>query len=425
MDLLPEIKKQLKRQSTPSTRMVFTLTRATTVFVLLLAVSAVLGYAYYQNMLIPPTIPQDLITELNLEQTIDDMTVILHWAYADEHHMAVEISTIHDATITAIGSQQEVSLYTADGILIPPDFGGGGGGGSDPVDSSIIYTSFSSSYNMTAIETTSNTINLILTLNYGYGDITTTDQYSPASGASGGSGGRGGSNGENSNADLVPDSEAPDREFVFEFSLPLLPTRSGVVSQPTIVSDENSVTIQNVQITPSMTIFDLCSPLLSDGWLPDVILETNEPLPDYLQNEPRATSLDGDIVYPAYTDNSPFEDVDCIEMTAPAPFSAGSGELTITVDKFFRSIRGDVMEAINADIDYFAGLDFEVDYEIVNPPIVNQGSGALPLSTGEWLVFTVVSYPDKITQSVAISYIGSNFLKERITGDWAFTVAVE
>jgi|GEM_PF-1784054 len=438
VDLLPEIQKQLKKQSPPSTRMVFTLARAATVFVLLLTVSAVLGYAYYQNIHIPATIPRDLITELNMEQTIDDMTVTLDWAYADAHHMALEISSTYDARVTARGNSQEVRLETSDGIFIPPAFGGGGGGsggGNSNGAPIIISSSFMSSYDMTVIDSTSDTVDFVLTVRYSYQETPSMPSDtgggsgggSGSSGSGGGSGSTGSGNGSGaSRPDIVPDSEAPFREFVFEFSLPVLAARPGDVAEASITGGENTVTIQNVSVTPSMTVFELCSSLLAEGWLPQAILQTNQSLPDYLEGVPIATTLDGTVVYPAYAYTLP-EDADCLDLTVPAPFSIDAGELTIIVDQFSRYVDGEIIETLEADMDYFAELGFAVSYEIVDPPVIISSPSqiTIPISTGEMVIFTIESYPDTITQSVANSYVGSNALQERITGDWVFTVTVE
>ena len=68
-----------------------------------------------------------------------------------------------------------------------------------------------------------------------------------------------------------------------------------------------------------------------------------------------------------------------------------------------------------------------MSYDIVQPPFSGGAMNevVVPISTGELVIFTIESYPDTISDSVATAYVGTNSLQERITGDWVFTITVD
>ncbi|MEO0596190.1 MAG: hypothetical protein AAF126_08790 [Chloroflexota bacterium] len=253
VDLMPEIQKQLTKRHSATRQLFFQAGRVAAVLVVILMMSAV-GYAVvWQLSDVIMTIPQDLLTPINQEQEIDGLTVNLEWAYADAHRIAVSWGAVYNRDEVQGGNMLGATLATADGTEIPSEFGGGGrGGGSNSPNYQTARTYSTLNFDARALENIADTQTL---------DLVLTVRYGALPNATSGSGGGGGGGGESSEDALTPvpmptvaPQDIPERIFTYEFSVPVLPARQGTVTDDTLVIDDTSISIRDVQVTPSMTI---------------------------------------------------------------------------------------------------------------------------------------------------------------------------
>ncbi|MEL6527481.1 MAG: hypothetical protein AAFQ07_17405, partial [Chloroflexota bacterium] len=348
VDLMPEIQKQLTKRHSSTRQLLFQIGRVAAVLVVVLMMSAV-GYAVWQLNDSPTTIPQDLLTPINQEVTIDGMTVNVDWAYADVHRIAVSWSAVYNRDEVEGGSMLGATLTTADGTEIPPSFGGGGGGGSpfDPIARSSSTLNFDVRLLESIVDT--ETLDLVLTIRYG--------SLPNATSGSGGGGGGGGGSSEDAPTPVpmptVAPQGIPERIFTYEFSVPVLPARQGTVAVDTLTVDGTSISIHDIQVTPSMTIFTICSDTFVDEWMPTILLDTNVPESAHVDDAVARVMPDGERLYAGGIMPMSADDGGCAEAVATAPFTSDTGTMTIYVNSLTRPHETIDEEAVQADISYF------------------------------------------------------------------------
>lgn len=231
---------------------------------------------------------QGLITEIKQQKAQDGITVILDWAYADAHRIALGYSVSGGTVDMAPGLVGIGRLFDDQGREFPPMFGGGGG----DLDSYQANANFDA----TIITGTPTTLNLRLELYAAPPGPPPTPQNTPDNSASdsGSGGGGGGGCGGNDAGEYEcgygfsgvstdprvfhPDAIGP---FVFEFSVPFIPA---VTFEPDETAAINglAMTLESVSVTPSLTRVQLCydTPDDSQPWTPVVTLNTGEQVLD-------------------------------------------------------------------------------------------------------------------------------------------------
>lgn len=279
MNRLPEIQKQLGRVSRSAVR-----SRTSWVVAAILAMLTVsiVAYAAARLLQTSPLDPglqgaseADLITMLNLDQTVDGVTVTLDYAYADANRLSIGLGSTGTVPIDVQYRFGDVVLTSSEGYPITPMFGGGGGGGGGTDNPALnnYGMSTTASYDTTAIEGNPDTLNLRLE--------TTIEVYSAVDMASGngggGGGGSSGSEGGSGSGGSVVSNEPPVPEriigpFVYEFTLPFI---HGQVVEPQQSATASGITmrLERLVIAPSMTRGVIClDPAAEPGYIPKLSL---------------------------------------------------------------------------------------------------------------------------------------------------------
>lgn len=424
VDLMPDIQRQLGKRRSPTRRIITGFARMAATVVILLMFSAA-GYAVWQLGGAPMTIPQDLITEIDEEQTIDGMTVQLDWAYADAHRVTVSWSAVYDASEVVGGSLLDATLMTADGTVIPEAYGGGGGGGGG--DSTLVRSSSTLNFDVRMLDMATLDDTLALTLVVRYGAM-------PAMGGapqgSGGGGGGGGGSSATAPTVVAPTAPAsiPERTYSFDFSVPLLPARDGAVDNDTqTMTDDMTVSIRDVRVTPSMTVLTLCSALLAEGWMPTLVLDTNQDASAYTDDAVALVTPNGERVYQGSIDPQTLTDDGCAEAQIAAPFTIESSTLTVIIDGFWRPAMTIDDAMIATDIAYFEERGFDLSYEQVAPPVIDLPENVVvrPISPEALMLITINAYPSEMSVGDARYFIGVRSLQERTGEMVTFEVMVE
>ncbi|MFN8447115.1 MAG: DUF4179 domain-containing protein [Anaerolineae bacterium] len=141
MNRLPEIQQQLGRFSRSAAR-----SRTSWVVAAVLAMLAVSIVAYAAARLLQTTpldpglqgaSEADLLTVLNMDQTIDGVTVTLDYAYADSNRISFALSS-EGTTPWELAYRFGEMTLTDDAVnVFQTMFGGGGGGGGGTSDSAL------------------------------------------------------------------------------------------------------------------------------------------------------------------------------------------------------------------------------------------------------------------------------------------------
>ena len=275
MDLWPMIQEQLETTRSRKVRRPLYVVKLIAAAALTLLVGAV-GYAFYQSTIgdegLAAVDESGLLTHLDLTQTIDDVSVMLDYAYADANRISIATRGA-GTTLQVPGMNPQVGLVSSelrDGqgrvfdTVITGGGGGGGGGSVDPSGTPVpVEFSFGQelSYDASAIADEPAELDLRLELVVG-----------PTMGRGGGGGG---------SADAMATTE-DDILFVFEFSVPFNPGRTLDAPQ-TVTADGFDLTLEQVVVTPSLTRLMLCfanpegeAPAPHQVWVPVVNLNIGD-----------------------------------------------------------------------------------------------------------------------------------------------------
>lgn len=317
-DIWQSVQSQVKPKRRFHARLIPSFTRAMAAMIAIFTVSTV-AYAVFQMNYCDPALCEayDLITELNLSETIDGVTVTLDWAYVDAHRVALQFTGVYEGSDEPISLSQDYSLTDAEGRAYMPMFGGGGGGGGSPDGDAPPIITFNSgvSFAVPEMDTVPETLTLRLEVTLTDASIVPPSEPAGRGGSSGGGGGGGGAmppqhnpptptpsdeetgtggaghistmgqnpptevgSGGAGNSQFVAQQPTPPiGPFVFEFTLPFVPALILDDVQLMTVNDV-TVLLEQVAITPSLTRADLCFdvPDSTESWQPRITLSDGD-----------------------------------------------------------------------------------------------------------------------------------------------------
>ena len=398
MDMWPELEQKLKAKRKRSYTSPLRLYARLAAALFVAAFAGVMGYALYQSTMMDTSIPEQDVIPLQINGEDRGVHVVLQWAYADEHRVTLHWTTEYRADQTHVSLQS--TLKTADGTVLPAISGGGGGGGGS--ENTVIRTTSEASFDMTGIEA-QETMEFLFTLE--------ENQSMPAGGGGGGNGGSGGGGGGNTPSNvptLVPTVSVPDKpiSFNFQFALPVQPAE--VIAVEALIAESDGITmlLPDIQVTPSMMTFELCSPL----FLTDVDWPTEEnaeetqfwqPVLIVWANNDNSTVASADATAP----HTGYEGNGCYNMQARLD-STEANEFMLEIMFLKRSGRSlaDVSAAdVEAEEAFFAEMDIDVTFTDVSQ--YGYGSDIEGDDPGDML-------PTQLVSALAFS--------ERMAGIWAF-----
>ncbi|MBN2499924.1 MAG: hypothetical protein JXB38_04095 [Anaerolineales bacterium] len=415
MNMWPKIKAALPTADAPSKRTLFKFSRLAFAVFILVALTAA-SYLIY-NIVHDPTIPTELLTEINATQAAENMRVTLEWGYLDAARASVGVRAVfpdHDDLLNLVESR----LTTADGRELPSlGFGGGGGGvGGDGRAESVSNLNFDSSI----LQGESETVDLILTLTYGEMPM----QFG---------GGGGGEPPEGFSAPSDNDENAEpveEQTFTFEYQVSYIPAVEGQVDSASVVNDDVTIAVDNVRVAPSMIAFDICynPPGGDTSWTPLVFVNTG--YEDFAPTSEQRAGLtaDGEKVYVAQADTewTLIDGKNCGTMRTVAPY-LGEGPIIITVEYLQQPIMEIDEAEIDAEIAYFAerGIELEMEKLAFGEDSSFTGSVMMrPIGPETLVAMQLTAYPETMTQDQAMIYVGARMFQQRWDGPWQFTVTV-
>lgn len=399
IDLWQPIQTQLEGQPM-RTQPTFRLIRLAIAVVILLLVSLI-SYAVYQNSIHDPGLSgakaADLFTYLDISQTADDVTVTLNWAYADAHRIALSYETSYDREIVGdrIGVIDTLLIDKNSDTPLINAFGGGGGGGGE---SSIARFNATANFQTPEQQPLPETLDLQLRLTLG-DPADANFAYSGGGSQSGGGGGGFVHEGQQSPPDVETNLIEPV-EFVFDFSLPVIPALAIDLNETQTVNDV-SVMVQSVEITPSLTRAVICyiPPTSEDQWILITELKTETMTLPWQSGSPQPAA--GDML--------------CETADYLAPYDSGATEWTLTVDGLRHKLLYSPETA-----ERFIQLMEENGFTnvVVNPsPPDEDGRQTMGFGFGS-------SEPRKPGETERVLNAVINQLTETIEGPWVFTIPI-
>jgi hypothetical protein len=338
----------------------------------------------------------NLVTDLNLTQTLDDVELTLEWAYTDAHRFAIGYS------VTAPEGQEGVTYLSNVSINDEADSfsmaGGGGGGGGGGVSRESEY---SDTIGIAFGENPPDELAVRL-------GITLIPQAPPddsgmgggmGSGGGGGGGSGGGSGG--TEAEVTPEPgisliRAPEEgeaigPFEFTFTLPYLPAVEVAVDQA-VESSGVTVTLQSLSVSPSTTQVDACFAPSDQPWLPQAALAVD------------------DLTIPASSWEAtqiPVEDGPlCGRLTFYAPYAYAPTTFVLTIDRLITSY-----EYTQERAEQFRDLLAEQGIEISIDAMDDTGFS-----------YSVDSEDQATAEAVQRAY--DDVFTESLTGLWTFEIEI-
>lgn len=419
VDLWNDIEKQLTKPIPRSKQLSFSAVRYLAVIAAVLMFTMV-GYAYYvyQAGISDATIPSNYITYLGFEQTIDEVTVTLDWAYVDAHRITIAYTTSRPANV-ALQDNPSVTLLNDNLTFQPFGGGGGGGGGSDP--NAPIVTSALAAYMVDEVLNVSENLDFSLYIEYNSANNLTMNQSMGGSGGGGGGGGSGGApeNAASPEPTLDPMS-IPTRVFEFEFIVPFFGEKDGLITSSQL-NESIAFQVNELKISPSMMAFELCYDLpTAENWLPTLTVYTDAEVPPYLLAPVSLTDLDGRVVYMA----TAFEDFQydfenlhaCGKVLVAAPFTTDKFEIMLDYLAIWRG--GEVIadEMLSAEAAFFAERGIEYTLEISQDAdkvyAANHADVIYP-TNGTYYLLTLTKYPETLGKEVTIQYLYNHLFRTR------------
>lgn len=402
MNLIPEVTEKVGRVSRTAAR-----SRLSWVAVAVLGMLAVSVVAYAASRLLQ-TQPLDpglqganeaeLVTALNVEETIDDVTVTLAYAYADVNRISFAYRMSGEAPIGTSYEFTGERLTDSAGHEFQSMFGGGGGGGGGGGEAPIIHEFTMEqfgSYDVSMLNDLPDNLDLRLEID-----------VEQVVGATLGEGGT-----------PQPVEGAPARTpigpFVFEFTIPLI--RGQEIEPEQSTSDgETTLTLERLVIAPSMTRALMCfDPPLAQAYAPALSL-----------------TIDGEAVVlesATRVEDAPEGSAEgCYSVQALQSFYNLPGEWRLSVDY--------LIERLPVESYGFGSDGTTVDYSIVVPveEILVQVRDKLAAALEPYDIEVVetdanlaFSYPATANiDQATIEQIVTNATTERIGGPWVFTFEV-
>ncbi len=248
------------------------------VVMLLMLVAAAAVYAVVRVQITDPGISgameANLVTELGLSQTIDDVTVTLDWAYADANRIAIGYSVAVPPDYQGAVVEGRFVLTDADNSFYSD--GGGSGGGLMTPEGSEYVTTFGAAF----VENPPDVLDMRFELTLSAEPVQQPTEE--ASGGSGGGFGYGSGGGGGSDATPEPgiaidfgiDPVNLLGVFTFDFDLPYIPAIQVSVDQ-TAEANGLSFSVGDMIVTPSATQLNICFDLPTpEDWTPSAVLTT-------------------------------------------------------------------------------------------------------------------------------------------------------
>jgi hypothetical protein len=392
-DIWPEVQARLPRQQATGHKPVQALARVAVTVAIFLTLGMV-SYAVYQNLNrsdpgLEAVHEAGLVTELNLSQTIDDVTVTLDWAYADANRVVINYTLeARDET-----NLQEIFLELSS---LPTNSGSRGWFilyHSPPTstvtnsDSNIATGSFS-------FDTTRLIYPWLADLPDEFDlNVEITLLQPPAhSGLS------------EENRGPIPMSDFDEFGTAnFAFTLPVIQTAVITPTEQVVESEEFGIVLKEVRLTPSMTRVTFCYalPRWNEGWMPSATLSTGQP----------EISAPGTINWVGRDWEAPSRRF-CMGMDFPVPYTEQPSTLTLTIHELVLDPASLEERALELQ-EILAQQGIET--EIYDGQFRSPGLPYYPLG--------VVSAPDDVDPFAALAE-ASEALTERVEGPWVFEIEV-
>lgn len=416
MNLWPAIRAQLNDSKARRLKFPFYLGRIASLLLALILVSTA-GYALYLNQLggsrgdpgIVGVSEAELITPLNLTQTINNVNVTLIWGYADGNRISVAYEVEYSDTLRP-PELSNIILRGADGNAIPgAAYLGGSGGGGGGGDGRLMYGSVAS-FDSTSFENTPDSIDLTVEMIFagapdgphfpslGIPNKTVPDQ----SGDSGGGGNSGGSEPSGNSDDSSAGETIPPFNVTFEFSLPFIPAAK-IQTPQSISANGITVEIANASIAPSVSLMDLCYDVSSipedenaSAWRPRFIIGGEVAASSSF--EPNLAASD--------------ETRTCGEAVITDLFIAEDGQLSLTIDR----LQTDAILDLDRIQDFVVAVQ-EMGIEVVFDIRIEGESVSMGFSS-------VSEFGIDDTTYATINQLYDDLLRDKIEGPWTFTFDV-
>lgn len=412
MNLWPAIRAQLDDSKARRMKFPFYLGRVASLLVALILFSTA-GYAFYLNQLggsggdpgLIGVSEAELITPLNLTQTINEINVTLVWGYADGNRISFAYEVEYPDTLRPPGLSSIILKEGEDNILPGATYLGGGGGGGGGGEGRLMYGS-TVSFDTTNLTNVPDSIKLTVDMTF---DGAPDDPFFPSlgvpnengngqTGTSGGSGGSGGGGG--SNAEPEPSAEhVPPFDVTFEFSLPFIPAID-IQTPQSLTSNDVSVEILSASIAPSVSLVELCYALPNvngENWHPRFVI--GEKIVSSGNFEPNMSTNDADAARI------------CGQAVITDLFLVEGDRLSLRIDRFQTDpvmSLDRIQDFITAaqDMGVKATFDIHIDGESVS------------------MGFSSVSDPQSSDDYATINLLYDDYLRDKIEGDWTFTFDV-
>lgn len=261
MNLIPEVYERLGRATRTAARSRLSWIAAAVLAMLAIGVVAYAAARLLQDSPRDPGLEgaseADLVTELNMEQTIEGVTITLEYAYADSNRISIGYRMSGTAPMGTGYQDVGHTLTDSAGNEYQTMFGGGGGGGSGdiPDPQNIPFSGFTTaSFDVPPMDDVPDDLALRLEINVNRVISARLDDAStpqPVEGA--------------------PITE-PLEPFVFEFTVPFI---AGQVVEPqqSATANDITLTLNRLVIAPSLTRGDICfDPLPDTDYAPVISL---------------------------------------------------------------------------------------------------------------------------------------------------------
>ncbi len=402
MNRLPEIQQQLGRFSRSAAR-----SRTSWVVAAVLAMLAVSIVAYAAARLLQTTpldpglqgaSEADLLTVLNMDQTIDGVTVTLDYAYADSNRISFALSSEGTTPWELAYRFGEMTLTDDAGHVFQTMFGGGGGGGGGTSDSALTNYSFSAqgSYDPSILTDEPDTIHLRVEL--------PVEQWR-----------LGGVNAEGlPNAESAPAQDVLEKKigpFIFDFTVPFIHGQI-VEPQPSVTASGITVRLDRLVVAPSMTRGVVCiDPASEPGYVPLLSLTVDGEPVDMTQAIATLTASEGE------------SQPGCYDLRINQSFYQRSGEWKLSIDNLANML----------PVSYGSGGSGAItDYSIDGVPEVlakvreklAPGLEAYHIELTESDNSLKFSFDTSVIDQNAINMLVNEAIREGVEGPWVFTFDV-
>lgn len=323
MNIYPEIQNSLGRATRSAAR-----SRTSWVVAAILAMLAlsIVGYAaarLLQSQQLDPGLQGasevDLVTELNIEQTIDGVTVRLDYAYADANRISLAYTSDGDVPLGTTYQFTSDRLTDDAGRQFQTMFGGGGGGGGGggSADSNTpVFTSFSmsqqSSFDASVIEGSPDELHLRF-------EVSLMKFVAPT--------GDGSTTSEATEQSAPPSPQETIGPFVYEFSIPFI---SGQLVEPEQSASAAGITMRldRLVVAPSLTRGSVCfePPLPEAAYMAPIVS---------LTIDGEAVALDAEQIFFPAPEGSP---EGCVDLQINQALYNRPGTWRLSIDSLVRSL---------------------------------------------------------------------------------------